>query len=436
MPVDMPADRASLMARVYLAVYRLLGVPVYLLLLLGYWMLPFLRTVLRSRLAFALPSRGDAPVIWFHASSVGEVSTIAPVVAEIGKVHKGTVVVSTMTASGLRRAHRILGEIEVFLLPFDFLYSMRRLVSGLKPACLIIGETEIWPNLVIEMRNAGSPVILLNGRISEKSFPRYRLIRPLMRQVLSLFSLCLMRTRRDAERMIALGADPDAIMVAGNTKYDILPEPPEPGTKYRIRQDLGISGNRKVIALGSAREGESEIVFRAVERAELGQAPLLIVAPRHLSLVPRIEQICRGFDMSSSILPSAASAGGLDPDLDVLVVAEMGRLLDIYAASDVAIVGGTFKPFGGHNPLEPASQEAVTVVGPFIQNIKDDIDYLSSRGCAFVTDEAGLADLLRRVFSDDEKRAEMGRSAARAVQAKKGTARKCVEMMAARGLLP
>lgn len=438
MPARAKATEVSWLSRLMVGIYRYLPLPGYALLLAACYVLPFVRKRLAERLCMIPPRAGRSPVVWFHASSVGEISTIAPVVAEVRRQRPDcSVIVSTMTVSGCRRAREILKSSVVFLLPLDFYPCMGRLVSSLKPSAVIIGETEIWPNLVLEAHSQGAHIILLNGRISRKSFPRYRLIRPLMRYVLSRFDLLLMRTETDAHRMRRLGAPGHAVDVAGNTKYDILPGPSGVADRERTRRTLGIDPSRRVITLGSAREGECETIFRAMSTVMIEPSPVMIVAPRHLGLVSQVEQICRSLGLRyQTVRDGETGQQRIDRSIQVIIIAQMGRLLELYAISDIAIVGGTFKPFGGHNPLEPASQGVVTIVGPHVQNIEDDIEYLESQGCAFIAREEDLARLLEEILSDRQRRDEMGRGAAAAVEAKKGIARKCVEIMVERNLLP
>jgi 3-deoxy-D-manno-octulosonic-acid transferase len=438
MVVERTKNKRSWLSRLLFELYRCVPLPVYFVLMAVYRALPFTRTRLAERLAIRYPSGMGRPVIWFHASSMGEVSTIAPVVAEIRRKREDcTLVVSTMTASGGRRAREILKSADVFLLPFDFYLSMRRLIQGMKPATLIIGETEIWPNMIFEARKQDVRIVLVNGRISKKSFPRYRLVRPLIKDVLRSLDLLLMRTQTDLTRVTHLGADAGDVEVAGNTKYDIQPAPASASHRQDTRRGLAIPEGLHVITLGSAREGETEIVLGALAKAGIKPAPVLVVAPRHLGLVPQIEQICRDFSRRYRTLSGGVAAGGEnDRGADVIIIAEMGRLLDMYAISDIAIVGGTYRPFGGHNPLEPASQGVVTIVGPHIQNIEDDIEHLRSRECAFIAGENDLGPLLLKLLSDDVRRDRMGRDAAKAVEAMKGIAKKCVETMAKKGLLP
>jgi 3-deoxy-D-manno-octulosonic-acid transferase len=424
-------------SRLLREIYKALLLPVYGSMWLLYWLVPRGRANLERRLAMRLlPPRGRR-AIWFHSASVGEVSTIAPVVAQVRKVRPGVpIVVTTMTPGGARRAAEKIGGAEVGLVPFDFPASMKRFVATLEPSCLIVGETEIWPNMVEETKKSGATVILVNGRISARSYPRYRLIRTLMRGVLNDFDLLLMRSEVDAGRIINLGADPKRVQVAGNTKYDILPEPLAAGRRLEVRAALGMGENLKIVTLGSAREGESEIVLGAVADPRLLRTCSVIIAPRHLELVSQIEQVCRGLGLRHRVLTDLVCGGGAVEAGEVLILARMGLLIEAYAASDIAIVGGTFRPFGGHNPLEPASQGCVTVVGPHIQNIRDDIEYLMERSAALVVERDSLAETLAGLLADPGRRKIIGDAAARAVMERKGIAARCVALMIERGVLP
>lgn len=419
------------------AAYRGFLVPLYGLVWLTARLTPGRRSVLDRRLGLApLPRPGRRPV-WFHAASVGEVSTVGPVVAEVMRARPELpVVVTTMTATGARRAAEKIEGAEVVLAPYDFQPAMRRLVSALEPACLIIGETEIWPNLIGEARRFGASIALVNGRISERSFPRYRLIRALVGDVLEDFDLLMMRSPIDAHRILELGADPGRVEVAGNTKYDILPAPMAPGERSRTRRALGLADSAAVVTLGSAREGETEVLLRALCDPRLRGKVAAIVAPRHMDQVAQIEQACRSAGFTSATITDLSLDRQDANRAEVLILARMGLLIPAYGICQVAVVGGTFRPFGGHNPLEPASQGCVTVVGPHIQNIRDDIDYLTGRSCAFVVDEGTLAGRLAEILGDEAARRQAGEAAVQAVADKKGIAAACVRTIIKRGLLP
>jgi 3-deoxy-D-manno-octulosonic-acid transferase len=437
-PADTEQPKYSSLGRVYFALYRGLLMPLYWLLMLVHRLLPATRGTLGPRLGLDLPQIEGGPVVWFHASSMGETSTIAPVVNEIaGRCKRCRLVVTTMTLAGQRRAREILDSTEHLLLPFDFHPAVRRMIAALKPAMLVIGETEIWPNLIVEASRAGVALAVVNGRISKKSYPRYKMIRPLTRFVLPRLDLLMMRTHMDARRAVKLGAREDRAFPVGNVKYDNLPEPLPDKARTSMRSELGLRSGRLVITLGSARDGETAIVLAAIRAAGIIPEPLVIIAPRHMNLLPQVEEACRreGLECLTVREGGVVSEAELDRT-QVLIFAQMGRMLQIYSISDIAIVGGTYKNFGGHNPLEPASQSAVTIVGPHIQNIRDDIAYLRARKGAFLAREKDLPGMLSKFAGDRDRRIAIGRAAAGAVSDRKGIAARCVDMMLERGLLP
>lgn len=437
MPAVDNTDRGRLSVRILIGIYRYLPLPLYAILWLGYRAFPFIRPLMRERMGMAEPPPGGGPLVWFHGASVGEVSSIGPVVEEIRERVPGCrIIVTTMTATGRKRASEELEGAGSMVVPLDFFPAVRRFVTALKPALLIVGETEIWPNLVMEARRGGASVVLVNGRISDKSFPKYRFLRPFFEYVLDRFDLLLMRGEVDAKRFAEIGGPVDRIRVVGNTKVDILPHPLPADKRTALKERLGIGSSRLVISLGSARTGESEILLDAVASAFEKPRPLVIIAPRHINIAPQIEDACRMRGLSFITTPGQAPGARAETTTEVIIVGEMGRLLGVYAISDIAVVGGTFKPLGGHNPLEPVSQGTVTVVGRHIHNIADDIDYLQSRGVAFVTDEAGLGGLLRDLADDTARRDEIAVRAVEVVRNRKGIAAECVDMMAGRDLLP
>jgi 3-deoxy-D-manno-octulosonic-acid transferase len=438
MPADTGQPEPSSLGRVYFGLYRGLLMPLYWLMMLCYRLLPPSRKKLGPRLGLGLPRMEGGPVVWFHASSMGETSTIAPVVTEIaGRCKNCRLVVTTMTVAGQRRAREILKATETILLPFDFHPAVRRLIAALNPTMLVIGETEIWPNLIVEAHRAGVSLAVVNGRISRKSYPRYKMIRPLTRFVLPRLDLLMMRTHMDGRRAVKLGAREDRVFPLGNVKYDNLPEPLPDEARSSIRKELGLTCGRLVITLGSARDGETPVVLAAIRKAAIKPDPLFIIAPRHMSLVPQVEDACRrdGLEFRTVGEGETVSAEELDRTR-VVIFAQMGRMLEVYSISDIAIVGGTYKNFGGHNPLEPASQSAVTIVGPHIQNIRDDIAYLRARKGAFLARERDLPGMLRKFAGDTERRKTIGEASARAVTDRKGIAARCVDMMLERGFLP
>jgi 3-deoxy-D-manno-octulosonic-acid transferase len=343
-----------------------------------------------------------------------------------------------MTDTGRRRATSLIPEARVTLAPFDFKPAVDRFLAALGPGLVIIAETELWPNLIMETARRSASLVLVNGRISERSIGRYRLIPGPMRLMLSRFDLMAMRSRKDAERAISLGAPPDRVVIAGNTKYDALPGPAPGEIKSNLRVSMGIPPGKPVITLGSARPGETEVLLEALAHVEA--APVVVIAPRHLDQVARVERVCRewGYDLGRSKSPEAiGGAGGKAPGKRVaLIVNEMGKLLEFYSISDIAVLGGSFAPFGGHNPLEPASQGVPLIVGPHHENIADDMAHLVSAGAAFIVDAGELGPRIAGWLEKPDMRASAGRKAMEVVDSNRGAAARCLEEIVKRGLLP
>lgn len=389
-----------------------------------------------------MPERPPGPLIHFHAASVGEISSLAPVVREVATAVPGhALLVTTMTATGRERAADVIEGAEVRLVPYDLRPAMRRFMNKMKPSLIIVTETELWPNMLREASRLGIPLVLINGRISIKSIGRYRRVEALVTSMLSQFDLMLMRSDEDAGRALSLGADPERVRVTGNTKYDVLAGPVAPEKRRALRKRLGIGDATPVVVLGSAREGESEILLEAMASQRMETLPTLVLAPRHLENVGHIEAACRRFGYAVTLSAGgggdAPSSGGNEDGAGgrAVIVNEMGRLLAYYAISDIGIVGGTFKPHGGHNPLEPASQGAVVVVGPHRENIADDMDYLISRDAAVVTTVERLGVVLAGLLFDPAGMSALAERAAEAVEAKKGASRRCALAMKSGGLL-
>ncbi len=427
------------------AAYEILTMGLYGLMRMGHALVPQLRQRLAPRLALDLEAGAGKRLIHFHAASVGEISSAAPVVGEIRKETPGTaVLVTTMTVTGRRRAAEAVPDARTLIVPFDFRPAMRRFMDTFQPALTIIVETELWPNLIGEAARREVPLVLVNGRISARSLGRYRLLRPLVGAMLERFDLLLMRSHEDARRIISLGADPGRVEVTGNTKYDVLPAPPEAGRRAALKRAHGIDESRPVIMLGSARPGESEILLGALERLDLEVRPVVVLAPRHLETAAGVAAACRktGYDVVFSAGGGAVVGGGAAEDgrrgpdrKQAIVVDEMGRLLDYYTMCDIALVGGTFRPHGGHNPLEPASRGAVVIVGPHRSNIEDDVVYLMSKEAVLLAGEHDLVGVIRGLLGGEAGMRELGARAAAAVQSGKGAAKRCVEAMKSRGLL-
>jgi len=379
----------------------------------GYWQ------GLGERFGFGAPA-ARAPCIWLHAVSLGEVSAAAALVRALQARHPGTpVTLTTATPTGRARARALFGaSVDVRFLPYDTPGSVRRFLRRIRPRLAIIMETELWPNLFFQCERMGVPLVLANARLSAKSVSRYRRFGSLFRGVLSATTLVAAQTAEDALRFSAIGAQPGRTHVVGNVKFDqdTGPAALDAGRAIRARCWDG----RPTWIAGSTHAGEEDQVLgaHAALRSHLPQALLLLV-PRHPERFDRVAELLRGkefpFERRSLLKPVAM-------ETQVLLVDTVGELGALYAAADVAFVGGSLVPVGGHNLLEPAALGVPVLTGPFNANSQDIVRLLVQQGAAVrVADAQQLAAWLTRLLSDADQRRGMGEAGRGAVAANRGS---------------
>jgi 3-deoxy-D-manno-octulosonic-acid transferase len=378
---------------------------------------PAYRRHLGERLG--LGRRMDAPGIWLHAVSVGEVSAAAALVRALRARHPGVpCVLTTATPTGRAQAATLFGaDVDIRFLPYDTPGAVRRFLARIRPRAAIIMETELWPNLLRECGRRGVPVLFASARLAARSVPRYR-------RFGALFSAAVgdawvaAQSAVDAERFVALGADPARTRVVGNVKFDM--QPGEAVAAKGRALHLRYLGARPVWTAGSTHEGEEELVLDA--QAGLGRvAPgaLLVLAPRHPQ---RFEGVAALLERRGVIFDRRSRAEVLRAESQVLLLDTMGELTAFYAASDAAFVGGSLVPVGGHNLLEPASLGVPVITGPHTQNGPEIARLLIEAGGAVeVTDGAALAAAVARLLADPALREHMGASARRCVESHRGS---------------
>jgi 3-deoxy-D-manno-octulosonic-acid transferase len=414
--------------------YRLYSV-VLGLLALGYLPLFLVRKVwgagypvaLRERLGFAKVPPASLPGsrFWVHAVSVGEVMAAVPLVQALRtRWPAADVVVSTVTATGERVARARLADAAAMLtFPLDFPGAVRRTVRRVGPGCFIALETELWPNLLRALRRAGVPAVLANGRISDRSYRRYRLVRGLFRRVLDDVALFCMQSEEDARRVISLGARPERVLVTGNLKMEA---PPGDAGAERLWRRLLHLGDAPIVVAGSTHRGEEALVldaFLAVRPAADGLR--LVLAPRHPERLDEVEGLVRARGLVA-VRRSRVSPGA---SADVIVVDTMGELASLYAVADAIFVGGSLVPVGGHNVVEPALHAKPVLFGPHMTNFRDAAALLlKADGAVQVRDGPDLAAALRALLADAPRRESLGRAAWAAVRAHQGA---CVRTVAA-----
>jgi 3-deoxy-D-manno-octulosonic-acid transferase len=389
---------------------------------------------LRERLGLGHHEPATEPYGWIHAVSVGEVIAAAPLVEGLRQRWPAVpLVISTVTETGARVVReRFAGLAQHRYLPLDFPGPARRVIASLQPAFFIGMETELWPNLLRALAAGNVPTMIANGRLSDRSFRRYRLVRAGMRRVLSHVTVFAMQSDEDARRVIALGAPPERVVVTGNLKHEPLPDPA--GVADLWHRLLGLAPGRPVWIAGSTHRGEEEAVLEAHRRVSSGRPGLaLVLAPRHPERVGEVLGLIasRGFTaVRRSELPRQREARGAGAE-SIIVLDTVGELAQLYSIGDVVFVGGSLIPLGGHNMLEPALRGKPVLYGPHTANFREAAAILLAGGGGQVVRDAGeLADALRVLLDDPTRRARAGAKAREAAASRHGASRATLDLVA------
>ena len=369
--------------------------------------------------------------VWLHAVSVGEVQACAALVSALSRLHPGLpLTVTTFTPTGSTRARALFGNLaQVRYVPYDLPGAVRRFFRRVQPRLAVIFETELWPNLYRECNRRRIPLVLASARISPRSLSRYQRLGALFRETLARTALVAAQGAGDAERFRSLGADPASTHVTGNIKFDFeLPEGlAARGAQLRAHYAPG----QPLWVAGSTHAGiEEQAVLEAQQRVrEAHPGTLLVLAPRH---PPRFDEVAdklraRGIGF---VRRSAAGSGAADADCAVLLLDSLGELLDFYAAADVAFVGGSLAPSGGHNLLEPAALGVPILTGPNNSNSEEIARLLIARGAAEVVhDAAELGTRVTTLLADDVARERMGAAGRASVDSNRGALEKLLALI-------
>jgi 3-deoxy-D-manno-octulosonic-acid transferase len=378
--------------------------------------------------------------IWVHAVSVGEVLSARPLVTDLRRRYpRLKVFLSTTTLTGQRLATREVRDADaVFYFPFDWTFTTRRTLNLVKPRLFVMVETEIWPNLLRECRRRGVKTVVVNGRISHRSFPRYRLVRPFFRRVLADIDHFCVQGEETARRLAALGADPARITVTGSLKFDSVDLSPidsargrPPSGRGRVLRFFRMSPNRSVIVAGSTLRGEEEAVIRAFNRVRTtGTSALLVIAARHPERFAEVERLCRQEGLAMvrrSELPIDA-----EPRADAVILDTIGELAVLYQIATAVFVGGSLVPAGGHNILEPAVFGKPIVFGPHMQNFGEIAETFLRNGAAVqVRSARELEVTMVGLMTDPVRRARLGAAARALVEANRGAKDRTIAAIAA-----
>ena len=351
------------------------------------------------------------PVIWLHAVSVGEVLAASRLVAELDAELPGfRVAISTTTRTGQALARERFGAERVFYCPLDLPWAVAAYLKALKPRMLVLAETEFWPNLLNGCFRRGIPVVVVNARISDRSWPRYLRLRKLWRPWLRRLTAVLAQSEVDAERLQALGCASERLMVSGNLKFDVRAG--EEAAATRLLKEL--AGELRLVVAGSTLEGEEAMLLAAWPKllaAESGLA--LVLAPRHPE---RFEAVAELLERSSfswrrrsamgmrTAMGSTALASG-----EIVLLDSIGELASVYSRSAVAFVGGSLIATGGHNPLEPAQFGVPVVMGEHYVNFRAIVEAMRMRKAMTIVAPGELAAEIAFLLRDREAAAEMGK---------------------------
>jgi 3-deoxy-D-manno-octulosonic-acid transferase len=364
---------------------------------------------------------GPGPYIWIHAVSVGETRAAVPLVEELKARHPGhRILVTHMTPTGRASGVDVFGDrVERAWLPYDMGFAVRRFLAHYRPQMGIVLETEIWPRLFEEAKRAGIPVVLANGRLSERSARRYERVPALTRWALANLAGVAAQTEDDARRFARIGAR--APVVTGNVKFDLaVPDAMiERGERFRER----FGGTRTVWVAGSTRDGEEALLLDAFERARPPAGVLLVIVPRHPQRFDDVARLveARGFAMSRRTGESPVPAS-----TRVVLGDSMGEMLAYYFAADVVIVGGSLLAFGGQNLIEPCALARPVIVGPHTYNFDEAAEGAIAAGAAVRVADAHEA-LRVAAGLDARKRREMGIRARAFVEAHRGAVRRLAD---------
>jgi 3-deoxy-D-manno-octulosonic-acid transferase len=400
-----------------------------------------IRSLFQKRLRKAMIQRigslGIQPLgdsIWVHAASVGEVFCSIPLVRRIKKEFPNRkIVLTTMTSTGNEAAKTQLPEADhIFFFPIDHPFILRRVLKKIQPTLLLIAETELWPNLLRACGRKGIPIILFNGRISEKSFRGYLFFRFLFEECLKSVSLFLMQTHEDQDRIIQIGAPSEKTSVVGNLKFDqALPSVPEEARAI-LAQSLGLHGREPVFIAGSTHSGEEELLTSLSKQLrEIDPNLIFILAPRHLNRLEEVERMLQKESLSwirRTVLPMDQDRPNQERRPDVILLDTMGELMSLYSLATLVFIGGSLVPVGGHNPLEPLFFKKCVLFGPFMFNFLEiSRRLIEAEGAIQVKDREDLTLQMKRLLRNERARKEMGERGYQFLRKHQGATERMVE---------
>ena len=366
--------------------------------------------------------------IWIHAVSVGEVLAMSRVIEELtARLPGWRIVVSTTTDTGQRLARQRFGENDVFYFPFDLPFAVRPYLHALRPRLVVLAESEFWPNLLHLAQESGAAVAVVNARISDRSLPRYVRFRMLMERLLANAHLFLAQSEEDARRLVQIGAPAERVHVSGNLKFEVKPAG-ESAIAAMLKTAIAREEIGPVIVAGSTLDVE-EVMLLNTFREVLTRYPgaLLVLAPRHPERFGTVGSLLEGSDLR---FQRRSDWDGERPiSGSVLLLDTIGELASLYEFADVAFVGGSLVPRGGHNILEAAQFGVPILVGPHTENFRDIVQVFRDADAIRETAPPGLTSTVLRLIEDYDGRVALGQRAAAVMRAQQGTTERTVQAL-------
>jgi len=396
-----------------------------LLIIAAAWLLPWYlvrglrygksRRGIRERLGFVdrdkLACLEGREVLWIHAVSVGETRAVIPLIKALrAQYPEAALVLSNVTETGREIAGQI-DEVDLHLFfPFDLSFVVRRVLKTIQPRAIVLVETEIWPNFIRLANKMNIPTIMVNGRISDRSFPRYRKVRALVRPIFRRLTACCMQTELDAARVRQLGGESDKVEVAGNLKFDMPMDHDINRDAPGLRRELGFTEETLIWTAGSTHPGEEELLLGIFERLRSDFPELaLILVPRHPERGEELVSACQSLGLPVTRRSEMVAGHPVVSPGEVLVGDTLGEMLTFYAVADLVFVGGSFVPIGGHNVLEASMVKKAAIFGPYMNNFKEITRLLLEAGGGDqATSAEDLQALVARLLRDRDRRQRMG----------------------------
>jgi len=393
-------------------------------------------TGLRQRLGDIPSLKSDRPIIWLHCVSVGEVRAAQPIVRRVKETFPNHIlVVSTTTVTGQRLAQNIFREQAegVFYFPIDWAWTVRRVLRKVNPTAILMMETELWPHLFRAARKRKTPVVLLNGRISDKSFRRYRRIRFFMSRVLNDLTLAIMQSEPDAARIRELGLSDDRIVTVGNLKFDSAEAPTDTALTDQIRARFDFTDGRPLFVAASTHDPEEPVVLDAFRAVRKSQTSLrLLLAPRHPERFAEVAALLA--ESEFSVARWSTVPNNQDVAADIVLLDSIGELSAVFPLADIAFIGGSIATHGGHNVIESAGHGICTLTGPHTSNFATITEAMLAEGALIQLPDtprpaAELANALGALLAERQHRLEIGQRARAVCENNRGATARTLELL-------